>query len=375
MFLRSLLGPARWILIAVALTLSVPAVASAQSGTVPVVDSLLLGHAKLDLNLQAPEMTADLSMHWQGGEPESWTVSLWRAARQGSYLAAAAPPMEIARRSGTGATTGRLPLPVVDPEWRWRFLSYSEFGPLELRIQWRSEGRDHEVRDTQAHLWLFTNAGRSLGADDGSSVAPPGGMTPIYNGIGDLTYPPDPYWVRLGAQVAKDFEAKTFLAGGRLRPTVRISWEVPPSGARRVRADVVDSPRKGPAWGAAVYRSANVAPGAPGTTTTLTARLTPKGRALARKVGARRLAARLAATGVVTFFHEPLPGDEGPQKTYVAMGARMRDSQRPKGYPLTQTCRPFPGMPSGFAVFDLLGSVYGSYSCVKGAPLTPVPMG
>jgi hypothetical protein len=340
----------------------------------PAAAQLPPGHPELDgpfmrLNLQRPELVVEIPVRWEGAAPDAWSVTVWQPGTLPGPDRPGATERLIARGAGTGAPTGDVLAAVVDPEWRWRLLATPD-REVQVRWTWTSGGsadRDEWLR----LLSMFTNAGRS---DGGMRFAPRPNTVPIFTGSGDLGAPPNPYWVNLGKLVSKRLGKATFLAGGRLRPTVKLPWVVPWEGASVLKGRVVDVRGRNPNFGVVVYSGSSRPRDKEGAGATITARLTPKGRRLARRVGAASLAARLATGGLVDFDHRPIRG-EAPISTWVPIDTCFRDDLRPKRHPCAQTCPRFPGMPTGYLMFTALGGVYGSTTCAKGAPLPPDPMG
>jgi hypothetical protein len=160
---------------------------------------------------------------------------------------------------------------------------------------------------------------------------------------------------------------------------------VVPAGARRLRRPCAEGASTlkvrvlfphghNPGFGIPVYAGGAHPPDREGAAVKVTARLTKKGRRLARAHGARKLAAKLGSAGIADYWRNPIRG-EAPERTWVPIGTCFHDYQRPRSFPCAQTCPPFPGMPTGYLMYTALDMVYGSTTCRRGAALPPVPMG
>jgi hypothetical protein len=320
-------------------------------------------------NLQRPELAVEVPAHFEGGAPESWSVSIWRPGGLPDPDNPGTTEQLIARGSGVGAPPAELVVPAVDPEWRWKLIGQNDM-QTDVRWTWTVGGRPYST-EWDAGLSMFTNSGRSAG---GAGGPPLPGRVPIYTGGGSLDAPPDPYVVNLGEAVSDRLDASSFLARGRLRAKLRLPWTVPWEGASKLKVRVLFPRGRHPGFAVPVYAGSSRPPDREGATVAVTARLTPKGRRLVKALGARKLAARLGTAGIADYWRRPIRG-ESPERTWVPIGTCFRDSQRPKSFPCAQTCPPFPGMPTGYLMYTALDIVYGSTTCTKGAPLPPVPMG
>jgi hypothetical protein len=150
---------------------------------------------------------------------------------------------------------------------------------------------------------------------------------------------------------------------------------VPPLGATSGRANIEDVPRATPRDSVVVYKGKrSIAAGAaPNSRADIHTRLTPAGRKLAKRLGARKLAARLASGGRIWLISRQPRSMNPLQRLPVPMGNCFADDQLDPGYPCKQTCPPFPHMPTGYVIYATLGQTYGSPTCTKGAPLIPWP--
>jgi hypothetical protein len=338
--------------------------ASAQMPPRPMLDG-----PYMRFNLQRPELAVEIPMHFEGGAPESWTVSIWRPGFLPGPDSPGTTEELIARGSGVGAPPAEIAVPSVDPEWRWK-LVYQADMETYVRWTWTVGGTTHKTEWLET-LSMFTNAGRSAGGADGPPLP---GRVPIYTGDGALNPPPDAYFADLGKAVSDRLDASSFLARGRLRKTVKLPWTVPWEGASKLKVRVLFPRGRNPGFGVPVYAGSIRPPDQDGATVAVTARLTPKGRRLATAMGARKVAAKLGTAGIADYWRRPIRG-EAPERTWVPIGTCFHDYQRPKRLPCAQTCPPFPGMPTGYLMYTALDSVYGSTTCTKGAALPPVPMG
>jgi hypothetical protein len=131
---------------------------------------------------------------------------------------------------------------------------------------------------------------------------------------------------------------------------------------------------RNPGFGIPVYKGSTRPPDQEGAAVSVKVKLTPRGRALARRIGARRFAKTLGKGGIADYWTQPIRA-EAPEMTWVPIGTCFHDYQRPKSAPCAQTCPAFPGMPTGYLRYTTFGDVYGSYRCTKGDALPPVPMG
>jgi hypothetical protein len=330
---------------------------------------------RMKLNLQAPELVVEVPMHFENGDPDTWTLSVvYGASLSGGPRGEPIPELKIARSSGAGAVRNPS-LPVLDPELRWRFIGNIDM-PVRLVITWTSGGQTRTWEEGD-FLSMYTNRGRSHGGND---YTPQPGVQrfPIYTGEGTLKAPQDPYYAHMGKLVRSATSPKTFVSGGRVRRSVVVPYLVPPESADYVQANVTYVTKRGAAYGTIVFagRSTRSKGKARDVRVNVTTRLTRAGARLAAQLGARRLAAALASRGMIAFNSlSTIHRNEGQTQLWVPMGNCFSDHNSPESRPCSQTCRPFPGMPTGYLIWGALEGVWGSYTCRRGAPLDPEPTG
>ena len=320
-------------------------------------------------NLQRPGLAVEMPVHFEGGAPESWSVSVWRPGGLPGPDDPGTTEQLIARGSGVGAPPAELVVPAVDPEWRWK-LVYQADMQTYVRWTWTVGGASYRTEWLE-WLSMFTNSGRSSGGPGGPPLP---GRVPLYTGQGSLNPPPDAYFVNLGKAVSDRLDASSFLARGRVRAKLELPWTVPWEGASKLKVRVLFPRGRNPGFAVPVYAGSTRPPDREGATVRVTARLTPAGRRLVKAIGARKLAVKLGIAGIVDYWRRPIRG-EAPERTWVPIGTCFHDYQRPTNFPCAQTCPPFPGMPAGYLMYTALDIVYGSTTCTKGAALSPVSMG
>jgi hypothetical protein len=199
----------------------------------------------------------------------------------------------------------------------------------------------------------------------------------IFTGEGFAGAPPDPDYAEYGKLAHRVTSPSTFRRHRKLRRTAVVPFLMPLEDARTLAAKVRYVRKRGPAWGTTVYARKLSVPGAaqPGARLDVRTRLTPAGKRLARRLGARKLARALAEHGVLDMTSTSTNTSYPFTKIYVPMGTCFTDAQRPHGHPCAQTCPRFPDMPTGYLIFGALGRMWGSQVCKRGDPLPPEPMG
>lgn len=340
----------------------------ARAQSIPPGSTPQLGGPFMRLNLQAMDMAVEFPASFPGGDPDQWVASVYRPGTLPGPFNPGAPEKLIARGAGAGRPA-TFSLPVLDPEWRWVLVRVPD---LQVYVDWTWTigGVTYRARWLE-FLSMFTNAGRSQGAF-GDFGAPPGSV-PIYAGPGSINSPPDAFEVALGHAVSDRFDASSFLAGNRPRGSLRLPWTVPWEGSSRLTVLVKFPNGRNPGFGIPVYEGTTRPPDKEGARVSVKVRLTSRGRRLARALGARAFAKKLGTRGIVDYHTRPIRAEE-PERTWVPIGTCFHDHQRPKAFPCSQTCPPFPGMPKGYLLYTALDSAYGSETCTKGEALPPVPM-
>jgi hypothetical protein len=193
-----------------------------------------------------------------------------------------------------------------------------------------------------------------------------------------LLVPPVADYAALGALVRSGTKTTTFAAGAQPPMRAVVPFKVPPRDAERVTADVTYVPPVGDE--SVVYHGTATIPSAlaPGARVSVPTRLTPAGAELARRLGAKRLAAALKSSGYIFFTSSgglAHGGDTAPEMIEVPMSSCFRNVQAAPKHSCSQTCPHVPGVQAtGFLVYTALGDVFGSTTCNRGAPLVPWPM-
>ena len=265
-----------------------------------------------------------------------------------------------------------MPAIRISPEWRWDLLPLPYAG-LRVYTTLASAGGSQTVMDEV-----------ELVARDGTRQYNPtvpgkfGGAWAGFPSGSGLLVPPDAGYAALGALVRSGTKTTTFAVGARPRTRAVVPFKVPPRDAKRVTADVTYVPPVGAEsvvyHGTATIRSAL----APGAHVSVPTRLTPAGVELARRLGAKRLAAALKSSGYIFFTSSgglAHGGDTAPEMIEVPMSSCHRHVSAVPRHPCAQTCPHFPDVQAtGYLVYTALGDVFGSTTCTRGAPLVSWPM-
>jgi hypothetical protein len=321
----------------------------------------------VELNIQATDLTAIVPCRIEG-DPGAWTIQLVRPASTRSGPGELPYPEElIGSASGTGPVSG-IVVDVTDPEWRWRLIDTADAG-LDVRLSWTGGSWEFPPG---VYLRVMTDAGRSNGGTDFGIP----GTYPPYIGPGMVIRPPDPIYPELGRLLHPALSPSKFARRGAMRTKVTVPFLVGPMGNVNVVAAINYVPKSNPRRLVKVYtgRTPIDRSVAPGTPVTVRARLTSAGLQLAKRLGARKLAKSLESTGRVDFTSKTLFRGGLIEYVWVPVGTSFANDQLERGWPRAQTCPPFPGMPTGYAIYSAIGSVYGSSTCTRGEPLVPWPM-
>lgn len=316
------------------------------------------------LNLQAPQLAAELPASFQNGTPDTWTVTLSLDKGYADYDQGGEAPQRMGQASGTGQPASPIRIP-VDPSWRWRWMTGGS-RYIVLEWTWTEGGQTYQDRATGILLTTYTDEGKY-------SSLPMPGFYGLYEGENSISDAPGAWLTALGHAVSDRYDASSFRSGARLRKSVQLPWIAPWDGGPSVRVRVLYPKGRNPNFGIPVYATTLAVPDQPGATFTATAKLTRRGRRLVKRLGARKVAAKLGSRGVVDYQRQPVRSPDA-QLIWVPIGTFLHDYQNPKSNPRAQTCEPFPGIPSGYLMYTTIDTVYGSDTCTKGDALTPIPL-
>lgn len=324
---------------------------------------------RAEVQVLAPTLDVRLSASSSFAPSDSWRIKLAWGPADSELFELSRTEHEIATISGTGPFVPAIP---ISPEWRWDLLPLPYAG-LRVYTTLVSGGGSQTIMNEV-----------ELIARDGTRQYNPhvprkfgGGWAGFPSGSA-LMVPPDAGYAALGALVRSGTKPATFAIGSRPRTRAAVPFKVPPRDAKRVTADVTYVPRVGAE--SVVYHGAATIPSAlaPGARVSVPTRLTPTGVQLARRLGARRLAAALKSAGYIFFTSSGglAHGDDtAPEMIEVPMSSCYRSLQAEPKHPCSQTCPHFPDVQAaGYLVYTVLGDVFGSTTCTRGAPLVPWPM-
>lgn len=337
----------------------------------------------LTLNLQATDMTFHVPLQFARAElvgsqvnmvpadADTWEVQVIEPGSLGGGTGIVTPEHVLAQLAGSGhVPDGGVDVPVIDQEVRWRWLNQDAM-KIYVDTAWTSGSNSHAHGEPRQHalvpLELSVNAGRYHG-----NTEPPR----LYTKPGFLDIPPDPYYEELRATVHDGTSPSTFAARSKMRKIISVPFKIPPRGAKKITATVDYVPPKDARNSLVMYRGAMNVPASrkPGDVVNLKMRIQFRGMTMGAALGAKKLAANLAEHGRLfstTFFR--IGREATREMIEIPTGNCFPGYDLDKGYPCSQPCPPFPGMPNGFVRFSAIGQVYGSYTCKKGAPLEAWP--
>lgn len=325
-------------------------------------------------SLQALDPAITFSANWSGGTPETWSVRVVQPRFREAQDHRERPERLLGQGSGSGATTS-FALPLADQALRWEFLPITDIY-VEAHWTWTEGGQTREAMwGGDLFLSMYVDAGRSGGALHGTGGPQIHNSHPVWTSPDPeaaLAEPPAPDWVAFGKAVSQGLGASSFRSGRRLRPSAQVPWTVPPEGSSDVKVTVKFPKGRNPGFGIPVYTGGASPVGAPGTSAPIKVKLTAKGKQLVKRLGAGKVAAKLASRGIVSYDFQPNKAGWQRLLVFAPIGTCYYDHQRPSSFPCSQTCPPFPGQKKGYLMYTTTEIVYGSDTCTKGDPVPPI---